>query len=147
MQRNLVSNGGLLDEVIFVAKTDNEEDLTFLDELLASEPKRYSAHHVNSTGGDYSQMYKVCERGNVYVKIDDDILFIGDTTIRSIVKRKVEHPEIFMVSANVVVNFAMSWVCAFRSLFFPFRAAFSLMFHEQWQVLAPLTFLEPHKIF
>ena len=55
-------------------------------------------------------MYKACERGNVYCKIADDILFIGDTTIRSMVKRKVEHPEYFMVSANVVVNFALSWI-------------------------------------
>lgn len=110
MQRNLAVNGGLLDEVIFVAKTDVQEDLDFLDELLASEPKYYSVHRVNSTGGDYSKMYSVCERGNVYVKIDDDILFIGDTTIRSIVKRKVEHPEFYIVSANVVVNFAIAWV-------------------------------------
>lgn len=110
MQRNLAVNGGLLDEVVFVAKTEVQEDLDFLDELLASEPKYYSVHRVNSTGGDYSKMYSVCERGNVYVKIDDDILFIDDSTIRSIVKRKVEHPEFYIVSANVVVNFAVAWV-------------------------------------
>ena len=109
LQRNLAKHGGLLDEVIFVAKTNDEGDLKFLDDLLASEPL-YSSHHVNSTGLDFSQMYEPCQRGNIYVKIDDDILYIDDWTIQSIVKRKVEHPEYFAVSANIVNNFGVAWV-------------------------------------
>lgn len=109
LKRNLAKNGGLLDEVIFVAKTDDQEDLDFLDSLLAGEPL-YSSYHVNSTGLDFSQMYKSCVRGNIYIKIDDDILFIDDRTIPSMVKRKVEHPEYFAVSANIVNNFGLSWV-------------------------------------
>ena len=31
-------------------------------------------------------------------------LFIEDSTLRSIVKRKVEHPEYIIVSANLVVQ-------------------------------------------
>ena len=37
-------------------------------------------------------------------------LYIEDSTIRSIVKQKVEHPEYLVVSANVVDNFATAWL-------------------------------------
>jgi len=37
-------------------------------------------------------------------------LYIEDSTIRSIVKRKVEHPEFIIVSANLVVQFAFAWI-------------------------------------
>ena len=37
-------------------------------------------------------------------------LFIDDSTIRSIVKRKVEHPEYVIVSANLIVQFAFAWI-------------------------------------
>ena len=32
LQGNLVKNGGILDEIIVVAKTDNDSDLFYLDE-------------------------------------------------------------------------------------------------------------------
>ena len=72
-QRNMVDNGGLLDEIVFIAKTSDKDDLAYLEELLASNPK-YSAQYHNRDGFDYSQMWGVCEKGNVYVKIDDDVV-------------------------------------------------------------------------
>ena len=73
LQRNLVENGGILDEIIFVAKTDNEADLAYLEELLQTSDK-YSAEYHNEKGLDFSQMYSACEKGNIYVKIDDDVV-------------------------------------------------------------------------
>lgn len=55
-------------------------------------------------------MYGACVPGVICVKIDDDVLFIEDGTIRSIVKKKLEHPEYIGVSANLVVNFATAWL-------------------------------------
>ncbi|MCJ1320028.1 hypothetical protein MMC15_005364 [Xylographa vitiligo] len=127
LQRNLVENGGIIEEYIFVVRTEDEEDLAYLEELLVANPK-YSAHRSAGSGFDYSQMWSAVEAGNVYVKIDDDVvriraseatlvyaadiyeLYIEDSTIRSIVKRKVEHPEYIVVSANLVVQFALTWL-------------------------------------
>ncbi|MCJ1379589.1 hypothetical protein MMC17_002691 [Xylographa soralifera] len=109
LQRNLVENGGIIEEYIFVVRTDDQDDLAYLEELLVANPK-YSAHHSAGSGFDYSQMWSAVEKGNVYVKIDDDVLYIEDSTIRSIVKRKVEHPEYIVVSANLVVQFALTWL-------------------------------------
>ena len=121
-----MENGGIIEEYIFVVRTEDEEDLAYLEELLVANPK-YSAHHSAGSGFDYSQMWSAVEKGNVYVKIDDDVvrfpgaalaqaadlhkLYIEDSTIRSIVKRKVEHPEYIIVSANLVVQVSFSF-CA-----------------------------------
>lgn len=66
-------NGGILDEVIFVAKTDNQDDLSYLKQLVQTSDK-YSAEYHNEKGLDFSQMYSACKRGNIYVKIDDDVV-------------------------------------------------------------------------
>ncbi|MCJ1309322.1 hypothetical protein MMC25_002981 [Agyrium rufum] len=109
LERNMVENGGVIDEIVFMVKTEVEEDLAYLPELLASNPK-YRALYQHQTGSDYSQMWNMCEKGIMYVKIDDDVLFIEDSTIRSMVKRKYEHPEYLVVSANTVVQYFFAWV-------------------------------------
>lgn len=62
----------------------------------------------------------VSERDTIYIKIDDDIVFIEDETIGNIVKRLVENPRYFAVSANVVNNPALSWVHRRLGVFEPY---------------------------
>lgn len=52
----------------------------------------------------------VSDRDAIYVKIDDDVVFIEDNTIVTIVNRLWDNPQYFAVSANVVNNPALSWV-------------------------------------
>ncbi|MCJ1256202.1 hypothetical protein MMC24_004022 [Lignoscripta atroalba] len=118
LQRNLVDNGGLLDEIIFVVKTGDEDDLQYLEELLQKNPK-YSSYDAN--GGDlYSGMWDVCEKGVMYVKIDDDVLFIEDSAIHSIVKRKFQEPDLLLVSGNIVVQPAFAWVHYHMGAIYPY---------------------------
>ena len=78
----MAENGGLLDEIIFIVKTNVQEDLAYLDKILASNEK-YSARYQEQGGFDYSQMWNVCEKGNVYVKIDDDVVSAAATYTRA----------------------------------------------------------------
>lgn len=73
LQRNLVENGGILDEIVFLAKTNDEDDLAYLEDLIQKNPK-YSAQYHNETGLNFSKMYGSCVKGNIYVKIDDDVV-------------------------------------------------------------------------
>ena len=68
-----MENGGVLDGIIFVVKTEVPEDLAYLEELLASNPS-YTAQYQHQGGFDYSQMWNSCEKGVMYVKIDDDVV-------------------------------------------------------------------------
>lgn len=126
-QRNLKENGGLLDQVIFIARTKTYQDLAWLDALVETTPS-YRRHNISSFGiGDYRTAWRVVQNGTMYIKIDDDIVsaflradsperlttsqvFFEDTTIPSLVDMKIRHPEYFMVSANIMNQPSLSWV-------------------------------------
>lgn len=54
-------------------KTEDKDDLAYLEQLLAANPK-YKAQYTPPGGFDYSHMWSAVEKGNVYVKIDDDVV-------------------------------------------------------------------------
>ncbi|RGP76124.1 hypothetical protein FSPOR_370 [Fusarium sporotrichioides] len=114
LKRNLVKNGGLLDGVIFVERTKDPQDLALLQKLLESEDT-YQKWQVEMSDEDnfssgFGNSYDRVEDDVMYVKIDDDIVFMEDSVIPSIVKKKVDHPEYYIVSANVVNQPLLSWV-------------------------------------
>ncbi|KAF4976568.1 hypothetical protein FZEAL_6779 [Fusarium zealandicum] len=114
LKRNLVKNGGMLDGVIFVERTQETPDLELLDKLLDSEDA-YEKWHINMVDSDnfssgFGNSYDKVEDDVMYVKIDDDIVFMEDSVIPSIIKKRVEHPEYYAVSANVVNQPLLSWV-------------------------------------
>jgi hypothetical protein len=86
-QRNLAINGGLLDEVIFAVNTDNEGDLEYLDELIAMSPKyrKHVSGYAEYAQGSWSGSWEPVEHGNIYIKIDDDVVweFLGFKYARS----------------------------------------------------------------
>jgi len=105
-----VDNGGWLDEVHWVQNTGKEQDLKFLDEILASSP-RYKKITLDAVGFvGYGAAWGRLERGSLYVKMDDDVLWFADDSIPRIVTMKIQHPEYFMVSANIINSPLMGWV-------------------------------------
>jgi hypothetical protein len=109
LQRNLAVNGGLLDEVIWLARTNKTEDLYWLDNLVETSPS-YRRQNITFKGGDYRSAYDLIQNGTMYIKIDDDIVFIEDTTIPTLVSSRLTHPERFIVSANIMNQPSLSWV-------------------------------------
>jgi hypothetical protein len=73
LKRNLVTNGGILDEVVFAARTQDEDDLEWLDYAVAHEPL-FSRHNVSNYDQEYASAYDLCEDDVMYIKIDDDIV-------------------------------------------------------------------------
>src|SRR5699024_6110864 len=125
IQRNLVDHGGWLDEVLWVANTEDEDDLRLLDDIISSNRSR---HKKLTIPGEklcvytYYKAWQHLERGKYYVKIDDDIVrqlpricptaanasywqvwFHADA-IPKMVMRKILNPSEFVVSANVINN-------------------------------------------
>lgn len=72
LKRNLVANGGFLDEVLWVANTNNETDLKYMDQLVQT-----SAHYKNLTLidlGYHSVWEHAVDDKNMFIKIDDDMV-------------------------------------------------------------------------
>ncbi|KAI9796671.1 MAG: hypothetical protein M1825_006520 [Sarcosagium campestre] len=124
LKENLVSNGGILDEVQFVAKTEDKEDLKWLDKAVAGT---VSYTKISIRKGEvgashllFANAYDALERNTLYVKIDDDVIFIGKDSLRSLVQTKRDHPEYFMISANVVNSPVVSWIHYHLGVVHPF---------------------------
>ncbi len=71
LKRNLVSNGGWLDEVQFVVNTPNEEDIGWLD-MLVDDEELYKKITKPEMG--YNHIWELVEKEHMYIKIDDDIV-------------------------------------------------------------------------
>ncbi|KOS16920.1 hypothetical protein ESCO_004912 [Escovopsis weberi] len=109
LKRNLKKNGGVLDGVIFLERTSKEDDVAFLEKLLASEPA-YERWKIDMDGEGYASSYDRIQDDTMYIKIDDDIVYIEDNAFASIISTKAAHPEYFVVSGNVVNQPLISWL-------------------------------------
>lgn len=126
LERNLVDNGGWLDEVHWVKNTDKRDDLAYLDEILASSP-RYKKIELETVGFvGYGAAWGHLERGNLYVKVDDDVVWFADDTLPRVVTMKLGHPEYLVVSANVINSPLMGWVHYHMGAMHPYLPEFDV---------------------
>lgn len=110
LRRNLKRNGGLLDHVEFYIHQVSDADSLYVQELLFRNPD-YSARYpaiTHTNKKDYSVGYNETEDDVLYFKIDDDVVFIDDATIPSMLIAHFEHPEFPLLSANVVRHSILS---------------------------------------
>ncbi|KAJ9608753.1 hypothetical protein H2200_006524 [Cladophialophora chaetospira] len=124
LERNLVDQGGWLDEVIWVLNTTVDSDITYLQQLLASEP-RYRLQEVRSDGLGigFHHAYDGLAPSSLYIKIDDDVVWIGEDTISRLVLAKLNHPEHLIVSANTIDSPLMSKIHLDRGAHRPYLPA------------------------
>nr|KMM73503.1 hypothetical protein CPAG_09791 [Coccidioides posadasii RMSCC 3488] len=112
LERNIVDNGGWLDEVLWVVNTEDGKDLAYLETILKRSPKRYKKLNLGKKvrGPEFRQIWKHLERGKMYVKVDDDVVWLADDAIPRIVDRKFNNPNDFAVSANIINNPPLSFM-------------------------------------
>ncbi|KAI1273227.1 hypothetical protein F5Y07DRAFT_261162 [Xylaria sp. FL0933] len=103
LQQNLALNGGYLDEIWFMVHTDIDEDLAYLNELVQKRKRYKIVMPGECQGSNYACMWDpVVEDNTIYVKIDDDIVFIHPDTIPQLVSTRIAEPHPFAVSANLI---------------------------------------------
>lgn len=120
LQRNLARNGGWLDEVQWVMRTDQEADRAYIHNLADSTPEYIIAQVASSGREAYRNLYKDLRSDTIYVKIDDDVVFFEDNAISAIVSRLVDNPQYSLVSANVMNQPALAWVHYHLNVVLPF---------------------------
>lgn len=104
-----MSQGGWLDEVHFVRNTKDVDDLAFLESVVVANA-RYKILDLPDEDDQhlrYALSWKTTEHDAVYVKIDDDVVWIADDTIPRIVTRKLANPD-YLVSSNNINDPLMS---------------------------------------
>ncbi|KAH7323065.1 hypothetical protein B0I35DRAFT_350422 [Stachybotrys elegans] len=109
LKRNLVKNGGMLDGAIFLEQTKDPHNLALLQRMLDSEPD-YVRWDKDWTTGGFSGSYDYVQDDVLYIKMDDDIVFIEDSTIPALVQTKFARPDTYIVGANVINQAMFSWM-------------------------------------
>lgn len=75
LKQNLASNGGFLDEVHWAVNTDDPPRLAYLDSLVKTSN---SYIKVNLPGLGFDSVWATAvKRGNIYIKIDDDVVCLS----------------------------------------------------------------------
>ena len=87
-QRNLVQNGGFLDEVHWAANTDKVEDLEWLDGIIPQVENYKKLDMTDKLG--FENAWADVERGTMYIKIDDDV-------VRSHATCKIRKQPLFLI--------------------------------------------------
>ncbi|CAJ2508731.1 Uu.00g137570.m01.CDS01 [Anthostomella pinea] len=103
LRKNLVSNGGYLDEVWFMAHTQDEDDIAWVEGLVLENPD----YKIVGQGKCEQEKYKclweyAIEDKTIYIKIDDDIIYIHPDAIPQLVHSRIAVPHPFAISANLV---------------------------------------------
>lgn len=108
LERDLRQNGGVLDGVLFALVKYTHEDLVYLGHLQRRNPGVYVVPRIESGGWDV--VWRLANVPNaIYLKIDDDIVYIAPGAIAEMAREKLRERFLF-VSANVVNHGILSAV-------------------------------------
>jgi hypothetical protein len=108
LKNNLVSSGGWLDEVIWGVNTNDTDDIAYLEDLLPTSP---AYRKVELKDRSYFGLWnESVEAGKIYIKLDDDVVYIDDDAIPLIVDTLVTNTESIIVSANLVNSPELNWL-------------------------------------
>jgi hypothetical protein len=113
LRKNLVSNGGWVDQVVWVVNTEVKEDRSYANEIAKAATEYKVLPIIGEPGApNYDQIWSqaFADEEAVYVKIDDDVIFMDDNAIPRLVTTLTSHPVALLVSSNVVNNPALGWL-------------------------------------
>ena len=95
-------------QVMFAVRTDNTEDLEYLEELLQKHPDTYrkistsTLYRAHTQSLTWRQSYSALPRDHVCIKIDDDIVYIQ---VR-------QHTTVYEVTQMFCKSSGISWCIA-----------------------------------
>jgi hypothetical protein len=103
---------GLVDAWQLWANTKVQEDLVYMDSMVTERPEKVRKCVLDSLPyeGQYSGFnihlfWKFSQDPDtIYVRFDDDIVFIEEGAVEKLVKARLDNPNPFMVYANIVNN-------------------------------------------
>jgi hypothetical protein len=126
LQRNLASNGGYVDKVIFVPETGIEEQLDWLSALVSSTPGYYllgstREGYIDEQASTFGRAWAFAQSGPLYIQVSSETVFIANDTIASLVQTRLEHRDYFLISANVINQPILSWVHHHLGVVRPYR--------------------------
>jgi len=122
----------VIDEVMLWLNTDVESDIDYINDLAKKDslfkvytiPEGYKFYHKGESTpqdrarNDYGPLqwntgrfFEYCvDPSTIYIRFDDDIVYIEDDFFQNIVRFRLEHPEYWAVFGNIWNNAIISYL-------------------------------------
>jgi hypothetical protein len=107
----LLKETDIIDEIRIWNNTTNDNDLSWIDYVHKKYPiikldNRFLKTKETGMGGaNVYRFYDRCtEEDTVYIKIDDDVVWLKPKFIRHMVECRVNYPEYFLIYGNIINN-------------------------------------------
>ncbi|KAL9619262.1 MAG: hypothetical protein Q9160_006114 [Pyrenula sp. 1 TL-2023] len=120
LQGNLVAQGGFIDQVVFFYETGQEEDKDWLEALVASNSAYYISKDSRN-GNGHVLAWEKARAGTMYIHMSSEVVFLEEGTVPSLIKTRLESPEPFAISANIVNQPVFSWIHHHLGVVLPYR--------------------------
>ena len=103
LEKNLKINGGILDKIFIAVRTNNTEDLIFLESYLKENEAYKENYEIKKfkPNINFKELYTVLDDNDLVFKIDDDVVFISNGTFEKMTIEYLKNKH-FILSANVV---------------------------------------------
>jgi hypothetical protein len=107
----LINMRHIIDNHVWWINTNDQADIDYLELLSKKYPEFYSIKYLpdhpnyNFNHLDIHKFYDECKDDKtVYVRFDDDIVFVEKSEFENFIKFRIENPEYFLVYANTINN-------------------------------------------
>ena len=105
----LLKEKNIIDEIHLWCNTNNNEDIEYMETQVSIHPDLIKLRRIDGInsykGENIHKFFKPYQKDNeVYIRLDDDIVYLEDGFIKSLVKFRVDNPQYFLVYGNIVNN-------------------------------------------
>ncbi len=104
----------LVDRYDLWVNTTNKEDIAFMEKCAEFFPKINLIYQpdgiVNGIASINAFYSKACDEDSIYIKLDDDLLWLEPGFFEKMVRFRIEHPEFWIVSPLVINNMLSTYI-------------------------------------
>jgi hypothetical protein len=111
LHQYLINLRHIIDNHVWWINTNNQADIDYLESLVKDYPDFYSTKYLPDhpnyrfTNLNIHNFFDESNDENtVYVRFDDDIVFIEISEFENFIRFRIENPQYFLVYANIVNN-------------------------------------------
>jgi hypothetical protein len=104
----------IIDEVLVGVNTKNQLDIDFINQYINIDPKFKKIDiPIDKVGtpSAYTYMFSMMtDLDTIYIKLDDDLIYLSDKFFENLVEYRVEHPEFLCIYPFVINNPLCNWL-------------------------------------
>ena len=108
---HILKQSNFIDEYRIWVNTEDKEDLSFFNELKEQYPELVTLDHSADNQHGYGASSAIhhffkntIDQNTVYIRLDDDIVWIDDNFFEKIYNFRINHPDPFLIFGNIVNN-------------------------------------------